>query len=182
MAYFAELDENNLVLRVVGVGNEITTIDGVEVEQRGIDFLTDLLPGSGPWVQTSFNSNRRREYANVGMAYDPTLDVFYGTVHPIYCSSYIFDDVTKTWEPPTPRPGEAWWWDDEAVKWVKGFMGCLEYPPWDGSVWDDDTGWDLGDPDWSLYPGSVDENGWPSAAPYFTWNDDTSIWVAVDAE
>ena len=53
MARFAELDENNIVLQVIIVGNEITTIDDVEVEQRGIDFLNDLFPDSGTWVQTS---------------------------------------------------------------------------------------------------------------------------------
>ncbi len=38
---------------VLVVHNDVTHLDGVEDEQRGIDFLEDLLPGSGPWVQTS---------------------------------------------------------------------------------------------------------------------------------
>ena len=53
MANFAELDESRIVSRVLVVGNEVTTIDGVEVEQRGIDFLNDIFPESGTWVQTS---------------------------------------------------------------------------------------------------------------------------------
>ena len=78
MAHFAELDGSNTVLRVVVVDNDVTTIDGVEVEQRGIDFLEDLLPGSGPWMQTSYNSNFRGTYAGIGRAYDPVLDEFLG--------------------------------------------------------------------------------------------------------
>ena len=42
MAHFAELDENNKVIQVLVVSNDITTVDGVENEQLGIDFLNDL--------------------------------------------------------------------------------------------------------------------------------------------
>ena len=47
MAHFAELDATNTVLRVIVVNNDVITIDGVEDEQRGIDFLDDLFPGTG---------------------------------------------------------------------------------------------------------------------------------------
>ena len=49
MAHFAELDENNIVLRVIVVGNEDTADeDGNEVEAIGITFAEDLLGGT--WV------------------------------------------------------------------------------------------------------------------------------------
>ena len=76
MAHFAEVDESNTVLRVLVVDNDVTTIDGVEVEQRGIDFLEDLLPGSGTWIQTSYHHKIRGRYAGSGMTYDPVLDEF----------------------------------------------------------------------------------------------------------
>ncbi len=175
MAHFAELDEDKIVTRVVVVGNDdCLDGDGEESEAVGVAYLEALLPGSGPWVQTSYNKNIRREYAGRGMAYDPTLDVFYPTSPPLDCTKYVFNDVTKTWEPPTPRLGVAWWWDDEAGAWWR------DVAPWDGSVWDDDTGWDIGDPDWSSYPGPVDEDDSPSGAPFYRWNGDTSIWVAVE--
>ena len=72
MAHFAEIDEDNIVVTVVVVHNDVTTIDGVEVEQRGIDFLNDLLPDSGTWVQTSYNHNFRTRYAGIGYLWDGT--------------------------------------------------------------------------------------------------------------
>ena len=76
MAHFAELDENNKVLRVVVVNNEVTTTDDVENEQDGIDFLDDLYPDSGTWVQTSYNKSMRGRMADIGGTYDPVKDRF----------------------------------------------------------------------------------------------------------
>jgi hypothetical protein len=75
MAYFAQLNENNIVLQVLGVDNKDITIDGVESEQAGIDFLAALGLGSN-WLQTSFNGNIRAKFAGIGDVYDPIEDVF----------------------------------------------------------------------------------------------------------
>jgi len=77
MAHFAEIDGTNTVLRVVVVHNDVTTIDDVEVEQRGIDFLDGILPVTGQWVQTSYNANFRHSYAGAGFVWDAANDVFY---------------------------------------------------------------------------------------------------------
>ena len=76
MAHYAELDATNTVLRILVVHNDVTTIDGVEDEQRGIDFLNGIIPTTGTWVQTSFNHNFRTRYANVGGTYDAGADEF----------------------------------------------------------------------------------------------------------
>jgi hypothetical protein len=55
MAHFAEIDENNIVLRVLVVANEN--------EDRGQQFLAEELGLGGTWVQTSYNSNFRKNYA-----------------------------------------------------------------------------------------------------------------------
>ena len=45
---FAELDENNIVQRVLVIGNEmICDENGEEDETLGDAYLRDLLPGSG---------------------------------------------------------------------------------------------------------------------------------------
>ena len=75
MAHFAKLDENNIVLAVHVVNNEVITVDGVESEQAGIDFLTDL-HGHSSWKQTSYNGSFRGRYAGVGYTYNPTTDAF----------------------------------------------------------------------------------------------------------
>lgn len=75
MAYFAELDENNVVLRVISVSNEITTPqNSEEQEQLGINFCQNLF--GGRWLQTSFNGRIRKNYAGVGSVYDADRDAF----------------------------------------------------------------------------------------------------------
>lgn len=75
MSHFAELDENNVVLRVIVVNNtELLDANGVEQETLGQAFCTNLFGGN--WKQTSYNGNIRKRYAGVGFTYDPTLDEF----------------------------------------------------------------------------------------------------------
>ncbi len=75
MAHFAEIDQNNMVLRVVVVNNKDTSDEnGNEVEQIGREFCFRLLGGN--WIQTSYNSNFRGKYAGIGDTYDPINDVF----------------------------------------------------------------------------------------------------------
>ena len=60
MAHFAKLDENNIVLAVHVVNNDVITIDGVESEQAGIDFLTEL-HGHSSWKQASYSDAFRKQ-------------------------------------------------------------------------------------------------------------------------
>ena len=118
MAHFAELDGSNTVLRVLVVDNDVTTVDGVEVEQRGIDFLEDLLPGSGPWMQTSYNNNARGRYAGIGFTFDGGRDALIGlSPYP----SWTLNDDTTDWEAPTPMPddGKSYLWDEDTTSWVE---------------------------------------------------------------
>lgn len=75
MAHFAELDENNVVKRVIVVANqEITDANGVETESVGIAFCQQLF--GGVWLQTSYNGNIRKQFAGIGYTYNPALDAF----------------------------------------------------------------------------------------------------------
>jgi hypothetical protein len=75
MAHFAELDENNIVTRVIVVhNNELLDGEQTEVEQLGIDFC--VAHYGGTWIQTSYNANFRKNYAGSGMSYDPIRDAF----------------------------------------------------------------------------------------------------------
>jgi len=82
MAHFAELDENNYVIRVIVVdNNDILDENGEESEQLGIEFCQKLLDG-GKWRQTSYNAHPykpdsfRGKYAAIGDYYDEELDRF----------------------------------------------------------------------------------------------------------
>ena len=75
MAHFAELDENNKVTRVIVVhNNELLDDNGIESEQKGVDFC--VLHYGGRWVQTSYNNNFRGIYAQIAMKYDEAKDEF----------------------------------------------------------------------------------------------------------
>jgi hypothetical protein len=75
MAHFAEIDSNNVVLRVVVVDNKDTAdAAGVEKEHIGAAYLERLLGGT--WKQTSYNGNMRGKYAGIGDVYDPVKDEF----------------------------------------------------------------------------------------------------------
>ena len=76
MAHFAELDANNLVLRVIVVHNNELLDNGVESEAKGIAFCQSLFGANTIWKQTSYNGNFRGMYAGIGYSYDPVNDVF----------------------------------------------------------------------------------------------------------
>ena len=79
MAHFAELDSNNVVLRVIVVDNKDTAdAHGVEKEYIGAAFCERVLGGT--WKQTSYNGNLRGKYAGIGDTYDEANDVFVAPV------------------------------------------------------------------------------------------------------
>lgn len=112
MAHFAELDDNNVVLRVIVVNNvEITDSNGVEQESIGIKFCNDLL--GGKWLQTSYNGNFRKNFAAIGSKYDEQLDAF---ITPQPYPSCVFDVDTCKWFCP-PDDGNTYEWNAETKTW-----------------------------------------------------------------
>lgn len=83
MSHWAELDENNIVIRVlVGDNNEA---------DEGEAFMNSL---GGVWLKTSYNSTIRKNFAGAGMSYDENLDAFI----PIQChDAAVLDETTARW-------------------------------------------------------------------------------------
>lgn len=112
MAHFAELDENNIVKRVIVVHNNDLLVDGIEVESKGIQFCQNLFNGN--WVQTSYNNNFRKQYAFAGCKYDNARDEF---VLPQPYSSWTLDD-NNDWQPPIPKPENGLYeWNESTQSW-----------------------------------------------------------------
>ena len=117
MAHFAQLDENNLVAQVIVVANEELLLDGVENETKGIMFCKSLLGDDTRWVQTSYNSNIRKNYASIGMTYDAARDAFIAR-KPF--NSWVLDEATCRWQAPTPMPageGKRYYWSEDDLSW-----------------------------------------------------------------
>lgn len=118
MAHFAELDENNIVKRVIVVSDE----DAVD----GENFCHNLL--GGRWKQTSYNTRSgvhtnggtpfRKNYAGMGYTYDEGRDAF---IPPKPFSSWSLNETTCQWDAPIPRPTDgAYFWreNDGTGEWV----------------------------------------------------------------
>jgi hypothetical protein len=80
MAYFAELDNNNVVTNIIVVHNNELLVDGVESEQKGIDFCNTIKQSR--WIQCSFNGTIRKYYPSIGYTYNQTIDEFVPPVIP----------------------------------------------------------------------------------------------------
>ena len=118
MAHFAKLDDNNVVVAVHVVNNDVITVEGVESEQAGIDFLKELHGGEN-WKQTSYNATFRKNYAGKGFIYDTTFDAF---IPPQPYPSWKLNYTTFQWEPPVPMPeyvsGYYHKWSEYNKEWI----------------------------------------------------------------
>jgi len=98
MAHFAELDENNKVLRVIVVHNNELLVNAVESEAKGIEFC--IAHYGGKWVQTSFNSTIRKNYAGIDFTYDAIRNAF---IAPEPEGNLGLDEATCQWIMPIPK-------------------------------------------------------------------------------
>ena len=91
MSHFAEIDNNNKVIRVL-VGDN-------SMPNEGYDWFVENLGGT--WIQTSYNGNIRKNFAGIGYTYNQDLDAF---ISPKPYPSWLLDETTCQWQSPTPRP------------------------------------------------------------------------------
>lgn len=108
MSHWAEVDENNIVLRVLVGDNDDPNGD------EGYQWLIDNL--GGRWIKTSYNSNIRKNYAGIGFTYDEERDAF---IPPKPYSKWILNEDTCQWEAPIPYPedGKEYVWNENKGKW-----------------------------------------------------------------
>jgi hypothetical protein len=119
MAHFAELDENNIVLRVIVINNDdIGNLEFPESEPIGIAFCQSIFGENTIWKQTSYNSNFRGTFAGVGYVYVPSANIFSQYAIP---ASWTLNTETGKWNYPIPKPevtdGYVAIWDEVAQEW-----------------------------------------------------------------
>lgn len=127
MAYYAFLDENNIVTEVI-----------TGKDEGNFDWETQYGIFRGQACKrTSFNTRGgvhydpvtnepsidqskafRKNYAGVGYSYDVSLDAF---IPPKPYPSWVLNEQTCLWEPPTPYPndGKAYKWDEATQSWIE---------------------------------------------------------------
>ena len=119
MGHWAEIDENNIVKRVI------------VIKESELD--TGNWGDKSKWIKTSYNTRNGKHYvpnvkprqesadqskalrwrfAGVGMKYDAENDVFYNPNPPF--ASWTFSKTTWDWEPPIEHPKKAgYMWDED---------------------------------------------------------------------
>ena len=86
MSHWAELDKNNIVVRVlVGDNNDPTGDEG---------YLWLMQNLGGLWIKTSYNATIRKNFAGIGFTFDEALDAF---VPPQCHDNAILDEATCLW-------------------------------------------------------------------------------------
>lgn len=114
MSHFAEIDENNVVIRVLVGDNSLP--------DEGKSWFEENL--GGRWVQTSYNTRGgvhslggvplRKNFAGEGYTFDEERDAF---IPPRPFDSWTLNEETCNWDPPVPMPGIGFEWNEEAQTW-----------------------------------------------------------------
>lgn len=117
MAHFAEIDNNNIVIRVLVTDNNDPNGD------EGYQWLVENL--GGRWIKCSYNTYKgehlsggeplRWTYPAIGSAYIEDLDIF---IFPSPYPSWLVDKNNKTWKAPKPKPDSGlWYWSESSMDW-----------------------------------------------------------------
>jgi len=101
MSHFAKI-ENGIVTEVI-----VSEKDFINSGAVGDSFL---------WVQTSYNNNFRKNYANVGFTYDAIRDAF---IPPKPYNSWVLNEDTCLWGAPVAKPDDdkMYTWNEETQAW-----------------------------------------------------------------
>jgi hypothetical protein len=126
MAHFAEINSNNIVLRVVvGCNLDIANNGGEQSEQAAENFKTvcSLSNEGVKWVQTSYNNNFRKQYAGIGYTFDSTKNKF---ITPQPFASWSLDS-NDDWQAPVAYPTVTTYgdnipysigWNEDGQRWI----------------------------------------------------------------
>ena len=105
MSHWAEIDNNNVVLRVLVGDNNLL--------DEAYQWLEENLCGT--WIKTSYNQKIRGTFAGVGYSYNAEEDIFIAPQpYPSWIRSGSF------WNAPTEMPTEGeWYWDEQNLEWLE---------------------------------------------------------------
>lgn len=133
MAFFAQLDTNNVVIKVICIDDKvlINPWTGDEEEMLGRAHCK-LNYGPGDYKQTFKDKSLRSDFARIGGTYNEELDAF---IRPQPFPSWVLDNTTKDWVSPL---GEEPTLTDEQYDARKQYM-------WNENAYqaDNTTGWIL---------------------------------------
>lgn len=99
---FAEIDNSNIILRVI------------VVDQTFID--TGKIGNPNNYIQTYYDGSQRKNYAGIGYTFDNGRNAF---IPEKPFPSWTLDETKAQWKAPhDPVPGQACSWSEPAQKWL----------------------------------------------------------------
>jgi len=111
MASFVKLNSENIVEQGISIHNNELLNNGIESEQKGINFCKSLFGQDTNWKQTSYNTQGgihklggtpfRKNHAGIGFTYDQNRDAF---IPPKPYNSWLLNEDTCQWQSPVPYP------------------------------------------------------------------------------
>jgi hypothetical protein len=78
-------------------------------------FVWDF-PDFEDWIEFSLDGSIRKNPASIGYKYDKQLDAF---IPPKPYDSWVLNESTYAWEPPTPKPTLSSYWNEETLSWFE---------------------------------------------------------------
>ena len=104
MSYFAELDETEIVLRVV------------VAEKEYID--SGKMGDPSRFVETDMEGRKNIRYAGIGYTFDNGRSAF---IPPKPHKSWVLDEKSKDWRAPKemPRTSKKHNWDESKLEWIE---------------------------------------------------------------
>jgi hypothetical protein len=124
MAHYALIDSDNVVVQVITGVDETVTQNDNGTPVGGSTEAWEQFYQNQPWHQglfckrTSYNNKIRKQFAGIGMSYDPNRDEFVD-IQP-YPSWQL--DENNDWQPPVnslPKPNndKEYYWDEIGFEW-----------------------------------------------------------------
>jgi hypothetical protein len=126
MAYYAVLDNNNIVVDVKSAGNEndwdgeIGWFQELGVVHKRTSYNTRGGVHYNPITNEPSEDQTkafRKNYAGIGYTYDEQRDAF---IPPKPYPSWILNEFSCLWESPIPYPndGNRYYWNEDTLSWV----------------------------------------------------------------
>jgi hypothetical protein len=135
MANFTEINDNNVVLRVIVIDDNDVIANGGDQSVGAEEFVKKLVPFTSGvrWVQTSINGSFRKQYADIGCTFNSIKNKF---IAPQPYSSWSLD-TNDDWQAPVAYPTVLFFenirylitWDEANLRWI-GVLGKNDYFYW----------------------------------------------------
>ena len=125
MAHFAEVDNDNNVVRVLVIDNNFVNQNGGDLSESAAKAVENIVPFTTgvKWIQTSYNNNFRKQYADVNGTFNPIKNIFI-KVKPF--PSWTLND-NDDWKAPIAYPSITTYgdnveyriyWDEDKKRWL----------------------------------------------------------------